>query len=54
MFIRKDGRTLDYNFLLWKFDTVRLDAEKCIKLETMSANTILDLEDLEEEKITRN
>ena len=53
MFIRKDGRTLDYNFLLWRFDTARLDSDKCVKLETMSANTILDLEDSDEEKKTK-
>ena len=33
MFINKGCRTLDYNFIIWKFNTDGLDEKKMRKLE---------------------
>lgn len=33
MFLDRQRKTLDYNFLLWKFDTTNLDVKFLLKLE---------------------
>lgn len=37
MFLDKDKRTLDYNFLLWKYDTTKLDHVSLAKLDKGSS-----------------
>jgi hypothetical protein len=37
MFLCKERRTLDYNFLLWRFDTSKLDHASLQKLDAGAA-----------------
>ena len=47
MFIDKDKKQLDYHFLLWKFDTSRLDIKSLTKLDAGSQFQAPDEEEVE-------
>ena len=54
MFINKGCRTLDYNFIIWKFNTISLDEKKMKKLEEDANSPLEDNADDQTKKVNRN